>query len=291
MPTRWVVRTVLALASVALLAFVVLSTARDPFGRVDRPPRPRPPSTSAPPCEWLSDLELEQLAERWWARVEAGLRNEPLAEAEQAIEVRVEEAFAPVYEHIPEFLDWHYSIAGQYTQLAAVIVTLLQEWGFPRTLAERLARSESTRAVLDRLREWEPTRALLERLARLELPASAREQLDRFQQQVGRAAVRGPVRPRRAGVRRGRAGDENRDARHHRPADTGRDGSVPGRRARSGRRTVFGCRDGRGRDGLRAHAGGRLSLRPSSGSPPPPLRPASSPSPRASAVRPRPERS
>ena len=184
MSTRWVARTALALVSAALLSFVLATTAFDLSVSPDGTSPPEPPPTPAPPCEWLSDLELEQLAERWWARVEAGLRNEPLAETEQAIEVRVEEAFAPVYAHIPEFLDWHYSIAGQYTQLAAAIVTLLQEWGFPKTLAERLARSELRTAVFDWLREWEPTRALLERVARLELPASAREQLDRFQQQV-----------------------------------------------------------------------------------------------------------
>ena len=184
MSTRWVARTALALVSAALLSFVLATTAFDPFVSPDGAAPPEPPSTPPPPCDWLSDLELEQLAERWWARVEAGLRNEPLAETEQAIEVRVEEAFAPVYEHIPDFLDWHYSVAGQYTQLAVAIVTLLQEWGFPRTLAERLARSELRTAVFDWLREWEPTRALLERLAGLDLPAAAREHLDRFQQQV-----------------------------------------------------------------------------------------------------------
>ena len=183
-PRRWAERTVLALASVALLSFVVATTVLDLFGPLDAPSPPGPPSPPVPPCEWLSDLELEQLAERWWATVEAGLRSEPLAETERAIEVRAEEAFAPVYAHIPEFLDWHYSVAGQYTQLAVVIVTLLQEWGFPRALAERLARSEQMKAVFDWLQGWEPTRAILERVVSLELPASAREQLDRLQRQV-----------------------------------------------------------------------------------------------------------
>ena len=183
-PRRWAERTVLALASVALLSFVVTTTVLDPFGPLDAPSTPGPPSPPVPPCEWLSDLELERLAERWWATVEAGLRSEPLAETEQAIEVRAEEAFAPVYAHIPEFLDWHYSVAGQYTQLAVVIVTLLQEWGLPRALAERLARSELMKAVFDWLQGWEPTRTILERVVSLELPASAREQLDHLQRQV-----------------------------------------------------------------------------------------------------------
>lgn len=183
-PRRRAERTLLALVSVALLSFVVATTVLDPFGPLDAPSSPGPPSPPVPPCEWLSDLELEQLAERWWATVEAGLRSEPLAETEQAIEVRAEEAFAPVYAHIPEFLDWHYSVAGQYTQLAVVVVTLLQESGFPRALAERLARSELMKGGFDWLQGWEPTRTILERVASLELPAAAREQLDRLQRQV-----------------------------------------------------------------------------------------------------------
>ena len=179
-PKRWVSRTVLAVASIGLLAFVLAAIVLDPG---EEPPAPKPPSTSGPPCDWLSDLDLEQIAERWWATVEAGLRGEPLAETGQAIEVRVQEAFAPVYGHIPEFLDWHYSVAGQYTQLLVAIVALLEEWGFPRAL-ERLAGSELMKAVVDRLQEWEPTRATIELLAGLDLPAAAREQLDDWRQQV-----------------------------------------------------------------------------------------------------------
>ena len=182
MPLRWAKRTVLALASLTLLSFVIATT----FGLSGPtvPPRPPiPPPLPAPPCVWLSDLELEQIADRWWATVEAGLRSEPLAATERAIEVRVEEAFAPVYTHIPEFLDWHYSLAGQYTQLAAVIVSLLEEWGFPEALA-RLAGSEPIQAVVEWLEGWEPTRAVVRTLVDLDLPEAAREQLDRRQQQL-----------------------------------------------------------------------------------------------------------
>ena len=179
-PKRWVTGTVLTVVSIGLMWFVLATIVIDPE---DQPPKPAPPPTSPPPCEWLSELELEHLAERWWARLDAGLRGERLPETEQAIDARVEEAFAPVYAHIPEFLDWHYSMAGQYTQLLVAIVTLLEEWGFPRALAERLASSELMKAVFDWLREWEPSRAMLERLAGLDLTA-AREQLDRWRQQV-----------------------------------------------------------------------------------------------------------
>ena len=172
--------TVLTVVTIGLVWFVLATTAFDPRDQ----PKPTPPPTPTPPCEWLSNLELEQIAARWWARVEAGLHSEPLPETDQAIEVRVAEAFAPVYEHIPEFLDWHYSVTGQYTQLLVVIVTLLEEWGLPKALAERLAGSELVTVVFDWLREWEPSRAFLERLARLDLPAAAREQLDHWRQQV-----------------------------------------------------------------------------------------------------------
>ena len=185
-PLHWTVRTVLALASAALLSFVAATVVFDfdPFGPFGAPPPPpSPPLSSVPPCEWLSDFELEQLAERWWTTVEAGLRTEPLAETERAIEVRAEEAFAPVYAQIPEFLDWHYSMAGQYTQLAVVIVALLEDWGFPRALG-RLAGSEPMQVLVDWLRVWDPTRETIERLAGLDLPAAARERLDRLQRQV-----------------------------------------------------------------------------------------------------------
>jgi len=178
-PMRWAVRIIVALASVALLSVVAATI----FHLGSDPPPPPPPPPPVIPCDWLSDLELEQITERWWARVEAGLRSEPLSETEQAIEFRVEEAFARVYEHIPEFLDWHYSVAGQYTQLLVVVVTLLEEWGFPRAL-ERLAGSESMKVLVDWLRVWEPTRATIERLIALDLPAEARERLDRWRQQV-----------------------------------------------------------------------------------------------------------
>ena len=180
---RWAGRTVLALACVSMVSFVFATTVFDLFGPLDPPPPPGPPPPVTSACEWLSDFELEQLAGRWWATVEAGLRDEPLTETEQAIEVHVDEAFAPVYARIPEFLDWHYSVAGQYTQLAVVIVTLLEEWGLPAAL-ERLAGSEPMKAVVDWLREWEPTRETIERLAGFDLPAAVREQLDRWQRQV-----------------------------------------------------------------------------------------------------------
>lgn len=183
MPLRWAVRALLALASLTLLSLVAATTT---VGLLEPPVPPEPPERPpipAPSCEWLSSLELEQIAERWWSTVEAGLRGEPLAETEQAIEGRVEEVFAPVYTDIPGFLDWHYSLAGQYSQLAAVIVTLLEEWGLPAAL-ERFAGSEPMQALVDWLQRWEPTQAIVRTLVDFDLPAAAREQLDRWQQEV-----------------------------------------------------------------------------------------------------------
>ncbi len=178
-------RAALAAASVTLLSLVVVAAVFvDPRPPVAPPPA-GPPWPPPPPCAWLSNIVLEQRAERWWATVEADLRGGPLPQTGQAIDTAVQEAFAPVYVHIPEFLDWHYSVPGQYTQLALAVAARLQEWGFPRVLVERLAGSALIAALLEWLQGWEPTRATLERLAGLEpLAASAVEQLDRFRLQV-----------------------------------------------------------------------------------------------------------
>ena len=47
-------------------------------------------------------------------------------EARRLIDKGVEDAFAPVYDRIPEFLDWHYSFFGQYTELGLMLVGRLE---------------------------------------------------------------------------------------------------------------------------------------------------------------------
>ena len=47
-------------------------------------------------------------------------------EARRLIDRGVEDAFAPVYDRVPEFLDWHYSFFGQYTELGLMLVGRLE---------------------------------------------------------------------------------------------------------------------------------------------------------------------
>ena len=47
-------------------------------------------------------------------------------EARRLIDKGVEDVFAPVYDRIPEFLDWHYSFFGQYTELGLMLVGRLE---------------------------------------------------------------------------------------------------------------------------------------------------------------------
>ena len=47
-------------------------------------------------------------------------------EARRLIDKGVDDAFAPVYDRIPEFLDWHYSFFGQYTELGLMLVGRLE---------------------------------------------------------------------------------------------------------------------------------------------------------------------
>jgi len=43
------------------------------------------------------------------------------AQTEQIVAERINTAFAPVYERIPVFLDFHYSVIGEYTELTAAV--------------------------------------------------------------------------------------------------------------------------------------------------------------------------
>lgn len=64
----------------------------------------------------------EQLRRFGQERIRAPLPEE----AGRLIDKGVEDAFAPVYDRIPEFLDWHYSFFGQYTELGLMLVGRLE---------------------------------------------------------------------------------------------------------------------------------------------------------------------
>ena len=71
--------------------------------------------------------------------MEASLRNAPLPDTQTTMSDSVDEAFAPAYDRIPGFLDWHYSMAGQYTEVAILIAGTLEQWGFVQATAAQVA--------------------------------------------------------------------------------------------------------------------------------------------------------
>ena len=125
---RWAYRTILTLISATLLLLIVamvrqprLPDYTQPAGRpsVDVNPDGAEPA--------ILENELEEQAERRWRRFAERMRRDPLPATDQAIEERIDMAFAPVYERIPGFLDWHYSIVGQYTELGQAALGALED--------------------------------------------------------------------------------------------------------------------------------------------------------------------
>lgn len=124
----WARRTVLTLVSATLL-LLIAAMVRQPRPP-DYPEPAGPPSADidadgAEPA--IFESELEERAERRWRRFAERMRRDPLPATDQAIEERIDMAFAPVYERIPGFLDWHYSIVGQYTELGQAALGALED--------------------------------------------------------------------------------------------------------------------------------------------------------------------
>ena len=182
----WVRRAVLILLSVALLSLVVVISGVDSLQYPDPPPPamlPNPPCRTAAPTflggRPITDAELELLARRRWPALQGRLRGEPLPQTDRAIEDQMDAAFEPTYASIPEFLDWHYSVAGQYTQLAQTILGQplasqlaqaaldgLQSSQLAQAILDRLGESELAQAALGRLQDSEPVREAIEQLRR-----------------------------------------------------------------------------------------------------------------------------
>lgn len=136
--TWWIVLT---LMSGGLLSMVVAISVIDPPRGVNLPPLPPAlrPAVIRNPCTVIpmTDAELELLVSLRWPELQERLHREPLPRTDQTLQDDVDAAFEPIYAQIPKFLDWHYSVTGQYTQLAQVILEWLE--------------SEIVQAVLDRL--------------------------------------------------------------------------------------------------------------------------------------------
>ena len=126
--TAW--RTILVLASVSLLLLMVAVIRSWPEpSDLPMPPNPSLPGAEGPrePAR-LSEEDLERLLRR---RVQDCLCTDGrlgVEAPEDALYESVAAAFDPLYTtHIPEFLDWHYSVGGQYTELALAAAGRLEQ--------------------------------------------------------------------------------------------------------------------------------------------------------------------
>ena len=131
----WAWWIVLTLMSGGLLSMVVVVGVINPPRGVNLPPLP--PVLVHNPCTVLADRRWPELQER--------LHWEPLPRTDQTLQDKVDAAFEPIYARIPKFLDWHYSFAGQYTQLAQAIRDWLESEVAP-AIRDRLLESQLAQA-------------------------------------------------------------------------------------------------------------------------------------------------
>ena len=126
----WGWGTILALASVTLL-LVMAGAIRSWPERPDGPVAPDPPGRRAEPAGGPARLSAEDLEGLLRRRVQECLCDDGrlrLDHPDGALHEQIEAVFGPIYAtNIPEFLDWHYTVAGQYTQLALAAAGRLEQ--------------------------------------------------------------------------------------------------------------------------------------------------------------------
>ena len=108
-------------------------------------------------------LLWQRAEEQWRGLAEELGQAESLPRTRQTVDDLVEEAFAPVYARIPEFLDWHYSFLGQYQELGLLLLGRLEgeiESRLFGQLAERVSLARDSvgqvmqEEVLAELQRW-----------------------------------------------------------------------------------------------------------------------------------------
>ena len=165
----WAYRTILTLISATLLLLIVAMVLH-PGPRNAQLPPDQPPAevnrNEAEPDPMPGD-ELEGRAERQWEQFLERMRREPLPQTNRAIREQIDEAFTPVYERIPAFLDWHYSIVGQYTELGHAALGALEEAIESRLFAELQERIGTATEAVGRVMQ-EEMRAEIENWVRRE---------------------------------------------------------------------------------------------------------------------------
>ena len=174
----WAWRTFVALLCVTLLMAILAwiqnirdeSVTRIRDGAATLQPRDLPEQQTArvdraPSFSGLCELE-RQAVERWQAFRENLLR-ERLQRTERAIQDGLDAAFDPVYGRIPKFLDWHYSIIGQYTELGQAAAGRLQQELEARLFSDLQQRIDDASTNVDLVMQDE-MRTLIDQWVRME---------------------------------------------------------------------------------------------------------------------------
>lgn len=147
----WAWRTILILISVTVL----LSITAFIHGWSTPPELPAPPEplrAHGPVARGpIGPCELRQQAQRQWRAFRERLLRQQLRQTEGAVQDGIEAAFAPIYEGIPAFLDWHYSVIGQYMELGQAAFGRLQEEFAARLFADLEGRIADASAGVDRV--------------------------------------------------------------------------------------------------------------------------------------------
>ena len=157
-------RTILALASVTLLLVIGAGIRGCWPERPDGPVAPGPSARRAEPADGparLSDEDLEGLLRR---RVQECLCDDGrlrLEHSDDVLHEQIEAVFDPIYAtNIPEFLDWHYTVVGQYTELALAAAGRLEQEIDSRLFGDLTEQVELASGAIATMQESE-ARALL----------------------------------------------------------------------------------------------------------------------------------
>ena len=156
--------TIVTLISITL-ALSIMAMVNQPRSD-DAVPWPDPPA--APPDGEIGELPAGCLPVEDLRRRAAGrtaplleyLLRRPLVETGQAINDSIDSVFEPVYERIPTFLDWHYSVAGQYAELGLAAAGDLQQEMESRLVGGVDERMDEASAAIDAVLADELSRSI-----------------------------------------------------------------------------------------------------------------------------------
>lgn len=92
---------------------------------------------------------FNQIEQRKGPILKSVLRPELFEKTGKIIDEKIDLAFKPIYAGIPEFLDWHYSVVGQYQQLGVAALGKLESQMEERLFSGVKERLENASANID----------------------------------------------------------------------------------------------------------------------------------------------